>query len=71
MFNGKKVLAWLREKDMTKVELAFRLGISEGAVRAVLVGVRQPSLVIATKIARMMGVKLDDLIVELPDPEEA
>ena len=64
MFNGKKLGEYLKEQGISQNALAKRLGCSEGAVRHIIVGLKQPSLAMLTEIARMMGCKLDDLVTE-------
>ena len=53
----------MKEKGMTNVALAKQLGVSEGAVRHIIVGIKQPSLAMANEIAQMMGCTVDELIV--------
>lgn len=62
MFNGKKLGDYLKENGISQLALAKRLGCSEGAVRHIIVGIKQPSLAMLTEIAQMMGCKLDDLV---------
>lgn len=64
MFNGKKLEKYLKENKITNVALAKMLGVSEGAVRHIIVGIKQPSLAMATELARMMGVTVDELLVK-------
>ena len=64
MFNGKKLSEYLKEHGMSQSALAKRLGCSEGAVRHIIVGMKQPSLAMLTEIARLMDCKLDDLVIE-------
>jgi DNA-binding XRE family transcriptional regulator len=63
MFNRKKFSEWMDEKKVRNCELARKLGISEGAVRHIRTGLKQPSLGMAVEIAQMMGCKLDDLVI--------
>ena len=63
MFNGKKLSDFMKEKGMTNVALAKQLGVSEGAVRHIIVGIKQPSLAMANELAHMMGCTVDELIV--------
>lgn len=62
MFNGKKLADFLKAKGMTNVALAKKLGVSEGAVRHIIVGIKQPSLGMAQEIAQMMGCTVDELL---------
>ena len=64
LFNGKKLEKYLKENGITNVALAKQLGVSEGAVRHILVGIKQPSLAMANELAKMMGCTVDELIVE-------
>ena len=64
MFNGKKLEKYLKQNKITNVALAKQLGVSEGAVRHIIIGIKQPSLAMANEIARMMGCTVDDLIIK-------
>ena len=64
MFNGKKVSSYMKENNITNVALAKTLGVSEGAVRHILVGIKQPSLAMACDIADMMGCTVDELVIK-------
>ena len=64
MFNGKKLEGYMKEKGITNVALAKQLGVSEGAVRHILVGIKQPSLAMAVELAKMMGCTVDELLKE-------
>ena len=64
MFNGKKLSEYLKAQGISQSALAKRLGCSEGAVRHIIVGMKQPSLAMLTEIARMMGCKLDELVIQ-------
>ena len=62
MFNGKKLADFLKAKGMTNVALAKKLGVSEGAVRHIIVGIKQPSFWMVQEIAQMMGCTVDELL---------
>lgn len=62
MFDGKKLEKYLKENGITNVALAKTLGVSEGAVRHIIVGIKQPSLAMAQELAQMMGCSVDELI---------
>lgn len=64
MFNGKKLEEFMKENGITNVALAKQLGVSEGAVRHIIVGIKQPSLYMATELAKMMGCSVDELICQ-------
>lgn len=50
------------ELDLTMLEVAKRLGVSEGTVWHIIVGIMQPSLAMLTEIAKIMNCKLDELV---------
>ena len=64
MFNGKKLSEYLKENQISQSALARKLGISEGAVRHIIVGIKQPSLYMATELAEMMGCTVDELLIK-------
>lgn len=64
MFNGKKLSDFMKEKGITNVALAKKLGVSEGAVRHIIAGIKQPSLAMAQELATMMECSVDELIVK-------
>ena len=64
MFNGKKLEKYMKDNGITNVALAKQLGVSEGAVRHILVGIKQPSLAMARELAEMMGCTVDELLKE-------
>ena len=63
MFNGIKLAEFPKANGITNVALAKRLGVSEGAVRHIIVGIKQPSLAMACELSELMGCTLDELIV--------
>ena len=63
MFNGIKLAEFLKANGITNVALAKKLGVSEGAVRHIIVGIKQPSLAMACELSELMGCTLDELIV--------
>lgn len=64
MFNGKKLGNYLKENGISQLAFAKRLGCSEGAVRHIIVGMKQPSLAMLTEIAKIMNCKLDELVIK-------
>lgn len=64
MFNGKKLGDYLKKNGISQSAFARTLGISEGAVRHIIVGLKQPSLAVLTEIADMMQCTLDDLVIK-------
>ena len=68
MFKGEKLKNYLKENGISQLAFAKRLGITEGTLRHIIVGIKQPSLAVVTDIACAMGCKIDDLVSM---PEEA
>lgn len=64
LFNRKKLSEYMKENGISNVAMAKTLGVSEGAVRHLLVGIKQPSLAMTVEFAKMMGCTVDDLVVE-------
>ena len=64
LFNGKKLDTYLKEQGISQNAFAKQLGCSEGAVRHIIVGLKQPSLAMLGDIARQMDCKLDDLVIK-------
>lgn len=64
MFNGKKLSEYLKNNGISQSALARELGVTEGAVRHIIVGIKQPSLYMATELAKMMGCTIEDLLIE-------
>ena len=62
MFDGKKLKKFLDDHKMSMSEMARRVYVSEGAMRHIVSGIKQPSLAVATEIAVIMGCSVDDLI---------
>lgn len=62
MFNREKLKKYMKERGMTNVDVARELGVSEGAIRHIVVGIKQPSLYMACTFAKMMNCTVDDLI---------
>lgn len=62
MLNHTKVKKLMDEKGVLQWELAYSVGISEAAMSYILRGLKQPSLVVADRIAERLGVTIDDLV---------
>ena len=63
MFAREKLKKYMKENGITNVAMAQKLGVSEGAVRHILVGVKQPSLAMTVELAQIMGCTVNDLVV--------
>lgn len=64
MFDRKKLAYFMKEHNITNVALAKQLCVTEGYVRHILIGQKQPSLHMAFEIAQLMGCQIDDLILK-------
>lgn len=64
MFNREKLRCFLDEQRMTNTALANYLGVTEGMVRHILCGLKQPSLAMTVEIARLIGCTVDELVVK-------
>jgi len=51
-----------KERGMTKEELAYKAEVSYSMITAIENGSRIPGLRIANRLAKVLGVKVDDLI---------
>lgn len=51
-----------KEKGLTQVELAAKLGVSQGAVSMIERGDRMPSMKMLLKLSKVLGVSIEDLI---------
>ena len=69
MFNGKKLAEYMKDNNITNVSLAKKFGVSEGAIRHILVGLKQPSFIMAVEISKMMGCSVDDLVINVEEGE--
>ena len=59
MRNRLKVLR--AERDWSQAELGGRLGVSRQAVNAIETGKYDPSLPLAFKLARLFGMRIEDI----------
>jgi putative transcriptional regulator len=59
MKNRLKVLR--AERDWSQLELGGRLGVSRQAVNAIETGKHDPSLPLAFRIARLFGLKIEEI----------
>lgn len=62
MFNRKKFSKYLEKNRITYSELARKFGVTEGTIRHIAVGIKQPSLAMASDIANMMNCSVDELL---------
>jgi len=61
MKNRLRVLR--AEENWSQAELAMRAGVSRQAINAIETGKYEPGLVLAMKIARLFGKRVEDVFV--------
>ncbi|MBE6639688.1 MAG: helix-turn-helix transcriptional regulator [Ruminococcaceae bacterium] len=61
MFNRKKLTDFMKKQGVSASELARRFGVTEGAIRHITTGLKQPSLAMTVDIAKWMGCTVDEL----------
>jgi putative transcriptional regulator len=59
------------ERDWSQAELGGRLGVSRQAVNAIETGKYDPSLPLAFKLARLFGMKIEDIFHDGHDGDES
>lgn len=59
---GRNIHIILFDKKMTRMELAEKVGISQQMVSAIVQGDKSPKAETLIKIAKALGVTVDDLI---------
>ena len=64
MVNNEKIKELLGEKGIEQKELAAKVGISEAMMSFIVNGLKEPSLTILGRIAKVLGVPAAELIVE-------
>jgi putative transcriptional regulator len=62
--DAKKLGAKIREKGMTQAELGRAAGCEQQMIGHILSGRKDPSLKLAVAIARALGCKVDDLVID-------
>ena len=62
MVDGKKVRSLRESKGMTQIELADKVGVSNKLVSYLEQGFKQPSAVVLGRIAKLLEVKMEDLM---------
>ena len=70
MFARKKLAEYLKKNNITQTSLAKRLGVTEGTVRHIVAGIKQPSFAMVCEIADIMGCSVSELREEEPKCEE-
>jgi len=59
---GKKIQKLRKEKEISQVDMAERIGVSATYVGFVEQGVRNPSIATLDKIARVLNVRMSELL---------
>lgn len=68
MKNRLKVIR--AERDWSQADLAERLEVSRQTINAIETGKYDPSLPLAFKLARLVGMRIEDLFFDQPVDEE-
>lgn len=64
MVNQEKIKELLGEKGIEQKALAAQVGISEAMMSFIVNGLREPSLTVLSRIAKVLGVPVAELIIE-------
>ena len=64
MVNSEKIKELMQAKSLKSKELALRVGVGETMMSYILNGLREPNVATLVRIARELGVTVDDLIVQ-------
>lgn len=64
MVNCEKIKELLGEKGIEQKALAEKVGISEAMMSFVVRGLKEPSLTVLSRIAKVLGVSAAELIKE-------
>ena len=62
MINGERIKELMREKGVTGVQLAEVAGVSEPMIGYIIRGLRGTTVDVLVRIARHLGVTVDELI---------
>lgn len=62
MFNGEKLGELIRERGMKQKDVAAKVGITEAFLSYIINGLREPSVSVASQLAKVLDTKIDDLI---------
>lgn len=64
MVNQEKIKELLGEKGIEQKALAAQVGISEAMMSFIVNGLKEPSLTVLSRIAKVLGVPVAELIIE-------
>ena len=60
---NNKLKEYMKKKNMSSTELAYKSGVGARYIGFMLQGVRTPSLKVALKMARALGCKVEDIFL--------
>lgn len=63
--DREKLLKKMEEAHLTQQALGDAVGVTQPMIGHILSGRKQPSLMLAADIARALGCKLDELLLEV------
>ena len=63
MFNREKLKIFMKQNRISASSLARDLYVSEGCIRHIMSGLKQPSLAMAAQIANKMACTVDSLVI--------
>lgn len=64
MLDRTKLKELMEARSIEQKELAYTVGVSETAMSFFLNGLRQPKLEVAQRMAKYLGVTVDELLTE-------
>ena len=65
MVNTKKVKELMEERNITARSLASMTGVGESMMSYIIHGFREPNVRTLALMAKALGCKLDDLVIEI------
>ena len=65
LFNREKLSKFMKLNGITNSALAKELNVSEGAIRHIVTGIKQPSLAMTCQFAEMMNCTVDELVIKV------
>lgn len=66
---GRQIELLLEEREITRKELAAAIGVTEAAICRYISGDRDPKAITVSKIAKVLGVSMDELCGTSADSE--
>ena len=62
MVNGKRIEELMKEKGILGKDMAERVGVSAAMMSYIMSGLREPNVATLVRIAKELGVSLDELV---------